>query len=257
MARISYVKAVNTMGRDKMLIKFFAIPVLIIFIALGNIRGCSSGGDSASADDESLTVEVSFDSTLANINHGDKFLIDFDESGNPIPGDLAYGDAILITGYLYPKGTWAREDGCTEALPMCGAKFGGGPSFPDEQIGEIVCTGVFFANPFQFFIPGSPPQLGEEVGIFFLNLKFGDGTDMLELRGRTLTGFDGSHPAQFSIFGGTGVFKNATGEGLEVMIRPNRSGAFNFEIDLTGVENVSVGQLKKLISGDQDDDEDD
>jgi hypothetical protein len=159
----------------------------------------------------------------------------------------------MIMGYIYPKGTWASDQNCIDPWSgfMCGAEAGGGASF--DPIGEIVCTGNFFANPFQFFPPlsGSMPMLGEEIGIFFINLKFGeDESNMLELRGRTLTGFDGSNPAQFSVFGGTGVFKNARGEALEVMIRPNYSGAFNFEFDLSGVQNVPVGQLKKLINGD-------
>lgn len=201
------------------------------------------------AVEASSTVEISFDSTLAHVNQGDKVLFP------PAPPFIEGGDVIMITGYIYPEGTWASDALCIDPATgwMCGAEVspGGGPSFVPLVIGEIVCTGNFFANPFQFFPPGEDPQLGEEIGVFFLNLRFGaDNSNTLELRGRTLTGFDGSHPAEFSVLGGTGIFKNAKGEALEIMIRPNRSGAFNFEIDLTGVVGVKEGQLRKLISGD-------
>ena len=84
-----------------------------------------------------------------------------------------------------------------------------------------------------------------------LYVKFGDdNSNTLELRGRTITGVDGSNPAKFSVLGGTGVFKNAKGEALEIMIRPNNSGAFNFELDFSELRNVPVGKLKKLINGD-------
>jgi hypothetical protein len=44
---------------------------------------------------DSLIVEVSFDRTLANVNHGAKQL----------QPPLAYGDVILIRAYVYPEGT--------------------------------------------------------------------------------------------------------------------------------------------------------
>jgi len=164
---------------------------------------------------------------------------------------IAYGDVIIITGYIYPDGTWASNPDCIDEMTefMCGAEPppGGGPSF--DPIGEVVCTGNFFANPFQFFPPNGQPN-GQEIGLFFLNVKFGDdNSNMLELRGRTLAGFDGSNPAQFSVLGGTGIFKKATGEALEIMIRPNYSGAFNFQLDLSGLQNIPQGQLKQLING--------
>jgi hypothetical protein len=199
---------------------------------------------------ESQIIEVSFDSTRADINHGTKVLVPPDPL-NPI----AYGDVNIITGYIYPDGTWASasDPDCIDETTgfMCGAEPppGGGPSF--VPIGEVVCTGNFFANPFQFFPPGQLPVLGEEIGLFFLNVKFGDdSSNMLELRGRTLTGFDGSNPAQFSVLGGTGIFKKATGEALEIMIRPNNSGAFNFQLDLSGLRNVPQDKLMQLINGD-------
>ena len=193
-----------------------------------------------------LTVEISFDSTFARVNHGDKELL------AATPPFIERGDNIMIQGYIYPGGTWATEEGCPgdPALPMCGAESGGGATFPAAVIGEIVCTGHFFDNPFGFFPPasGDTPQLGEEIGVFFLHLRFGsDNSNTLELRGRTITGFDGSHPAEFAVLGGTGIFKKARGEALEIMIRPNRSLAFNFEINLSGVKGVRKGALRKLI----------
>ena len=180
-----------------------------------------------------LVVELSFDATLANVNHGSKAL-------SP---PLNYGDAILIRGYLYPQGTW-DANGCADR--NCGANPGGGPEYPGDQIGVITCTGNFTSDPFAAF-GQSPVPFGQEVGLFFLNLTFGDGSNMLELRGRTLLGFDGSHPAPFSITGGTGIFKKARGEALEIMIRPNDSGAFNFVIDFTGLRDVPRWKVKNLI----------
>ena len=87
-----------------------------------------------------LTVEVSFDGTLANINHGDKSLAP--------PPPLAYGDATLIRGYVYPEGTWAAN-GCGDR--NCGAYLVGGPEYPDDQIGVITCTGSFTSDPFAAF----------------------------------------------------------------------------------------------------------
>ena len=181
-----------------------------------------------------LIVELSFDRNLANLNHGAK----------PLAPPLEYGDAILIRGYLYPEGTWAAN-GCAER--NCGANPSGGPEYPNDQIGVITCTGNFTSDPFTAFMQG---KFGQEVGLFFLNLTFGDGTNMLELRGRTLLGFDGSNPAPFSVMGGTGIFSRARGEALEIMIRPNASGAFNFIIDLSNLINVRRGLLNNLIAGD-------
>lgn len=194
---------------------------------------------------QASVIEVSFDRELAVINHGAKEL-----SPATGPKAITRGDVIVIGGYVYPEGTWGD---CIDPLTgvMCGAEPGGGPSFPEAIIGELLCTGYFFANPFQFFQPPPDgPQLGEEVGIFFLNIKF-DEDNMLELRGRTLTGLEGigTHPAKFSALGGSGMFKNAKGDALEIMIAPNTSGAFNFRIDLGGLIGVNMSELNDLIDG--------
>jgi hypothetical protein len=219
------------MGVSKVSAIFFS--VVCVFGAVGLIHSEESTGTVFSFDP--LTVELSFDGTLANVNHGDKLLAP----------PLNYGDAILIRGYLYPEGTWAAN-GCVDR--NCGANPGGGPEYHREQIGVITCTGNFTSDPFAAF-GQSPVPFGQEVGLFFLNLNFGDGSNMLELRGRTLLGFDGSHPAPFSITGGTGIFKNARGEALEIMIRPNGSRAFNFVIDLSGLRGVPRWQVQRLIGG--------
>jgi len=223
---------------------FLSVAIVSLVLTAFAVTGCSNA---ESQIDEFQIIEISFDSTLANVNHGEKVLFP------PAPPFIEYGDVIIITGYLYPVGTWASDPNCINPVTgsMCGAEPGGGPSFPDSTIGEIVCTGNFFFNPFQFFPQNMLPLLGEEIGVFFLNVKLGeDNSNTLELRGRTVTGFDGSNPAQFSVFGGTGIFKNAGGEALEIMIRPNNSGAFNFELDLSGLTNVPVEELKILINGD-------
>jgi hypothetical protein len=215
--------------------KRFLCLAIILFLFVGFVID-------GSPVEASSSVEISFDSTLARVNQGEKVLFP------PAEPFIGRGDVIMITGYVYPRGTWASDPNCIHPVSgwMCGAEQAGGSSF--EPIGEIVCTGHFFANPFEFFPPGENPQLGKEIGVFFLNLRFGaDNSNTLELRGRTLTGFDGSHPAKFSVFGGTGIFKKVRGEALEIMIRPNRSGAFNFEIDLSGVKGVKKGKLKTLI----------
>nr|QBK93257.1 MAG: hypothetical protein LCPAC403_03910 [Pithovirus LCPAC403] len=189
-----------------------------------------------------LIVEISFDSTLAAVNQGAKQLFP------PILPFIEYGDVIIIKGYIYSNGTWEKEPGCLDGNSMCGAQAGGGPTF--NPIGQIVCTGTFFANPFSFFPQNQLPILGEEIGLFSLNLRFGTDTkNALELRGRTITGFDGSNPALFSVLGGTGIFKYAKGQALEIMIRPNNSGAFNFVIDLDGLRGVDKYQVKRLIRG--------
>lgn len=75
------------------------------------------------------------------------------------------------------------------------------------------------------------------------------GADILSNRCLSLIQVDTSNPAQFSVLGGTGIFKNAGREALEIMTGPNRSGAFNVKIDLSGLSNVPVGDLKQLING--------
>lgn len=185
-----------------------------------------------------LILQVSFDGTLANVNHG----------GKPLAPPLNYGDVNIIRGYLYPGGTWAAN-GC--ANDDCGVNIGGGPEYPSDVIGSITCTGNFTSDPFAAFAE-IPPPFGQEVGLFFLNLTFGDGSNMLELRGRTLLGFDGSNPAPFSVLGGTGIFRRAIGEALEIMIRPNASGAFNFMVDLRKLRSVPLGALRKLVLGKED-----
>ncbi|WP_226649160.1 hypothetical protein [Microbulbifer variabilis] len=181
----------------------------------------------------SLKLEISFDRTLANVNHGAKML----------EPPINYGDVILITGYVYPKGTWIAN-GCPEL--NCGVNPSGGAEYPNDQIGTIICNGNFLNDPFVGF---QNQDYGEEVGLFNLNISFGDGENMLELRGKTLLGIYGSNPAPFSVLGGTGIFSKAAGDALEVMIIPNASGAFNFIVDLSGLRNVNPWLLKHLIDG--------
>lgn len=181
-----------------------------------------------------MVLEISFDGTLGNVNHG-----------GALAPPLDYGDVIIIRGYVYPGGTWAAN-GC--ANDDCGANAGGGAEYPSDVIGSITCTGNFTSDPFAAF-GQTPPPLGQEVGLFFLNLTFGDGENMLELRGRTLLGVEGSNPAPFSVLGGTGIFRRATGQALEIMIGANASGAFNFRVDLSQLRGIPVGALRKLAQG--------
>ena len=181
------------------------------------------------------TVDVSFNWHSARVNHGAKLLMP----------PLLPGDTIMIKGYIYPGGTLAP---CAHL--GCGALANGDPEF--TPIGEIVCTGVFLDDPFVFFqklIGGDNSVLGSEVGIFFLNMRFGEDTNnVLESRGRTLFGAGGSNPAPFAALGGTGVFSKVRAELLEIMLGPNNSGAFNFTMDLSGLRNVSTSELEALIN---------
>ena len=239
------------------IMKRYLLPLFIIGASLLPAMTTPSRTCAGKSD---LSIEISFDSASASINHEPPpslFSVTIDD-----------GSIILIRGYVYPRGTWATDPNCFTAVAtgcMCGTNpptgnpdFPNNASFPSKVIGEIACTGNFFLNPFTIIPPPNPPNcpsptsgnLGTEIGLFFLNIKFGgDDSNMLELRGRTLVGFDGSNPARFSVLGGTGIFKRAKGEALEIMIRSNFSGAFNFVIDLNEIKHVPMGKLRELISG--------
>lgn len=230
----------------KKIYMFLGIVALVFNLSTFSTSDGSCGTDVSccGTNVSDLSIEISFNSTLASINHV------------PPPSlftAIDYGSVILITGFVYPRGTWATDPNCfvPEGMGcMCGTEVDGEPSFPNSLIGRIVCTGMFFTSPFSLFagacIPPSVP--GAKIGLFFLKIRLGeDDSNTLELRGITLAGFDGSDPATFAVLGGTGIFKNAEGEALEIMIRPNFSGAFNFVIDLNGLKNVPLGKLRKLI----------
>lgn len=204
----------------------------------GELDGVSGAGKTVSSQlhrpnyPNLRKVEISFDLTTAAFNY----------TFPPMLAEpLKYGDQVFIKAYVYPEGTWAIHCPGTND---CGVNPTGGAEFPGEQIGEMICNGTFFADPFAFKVP---EDLGKEVGLFFLNIDFGEG-DVVELRGRTRVGQQGSNPAPFSVLGGTGRLKKARGQAMEAMMAPNAACiapgmcSSNFKIDLSGLVLNHLGQ---------------
>jgi len=124
----------------------------------------------------------------------------FDETPVFEDGSPAYGSEFITQGFIYPKGTLEIGDGVDAD---------GNPQFPDLVMGTWFCRGWHVGN-------GARTETGPAVitnQIFNFGEKFGAKTittDGLELA-------DIGEPVKRAITGGTGHFKRAKGEQVQIL----------------------------------------
>ncbi len=124
----------------------------------------------------------------------------FDETPVFDDGSPAYGGEFVTQGFIYPKGTLEMGDGVDAE---------GNPQFPDLVIGTWFCRGWHVGN-------GARTETGPVVvtnQIFNFGEKFGAKTittDGVELA-------DIGEPVKRAITGGTGRFRRAKGEQVQIL----------------------------------------
>jgi hypothetical protein len=127
----------------------------------------------------------------------------------PLAGAPAFGNAFVTRGYLYPEGTLNGSDGVNPD---------GSPEFPDEVIGEWLCSGYFIGED----------GMGTTEGAMVYSTQtfsFGDdpetGADTI-----VVTGYEGAvvgEEVHGAITGGTGDYATARGEAGQTLIGVNNA----------------------------------
>jgi hypothetical protein len=129
----------------------------------------------------------------------------FDETPVFKDGSPAYGGEFITQGFIYPKGTLEMGDG---------VDIEGNPQFPDLVIGTWFCRGWHIGD-------GAHTQTGPIVitnQLFNFGKKFGAKTittDGVEL-------VDKGEPVKRAITGGTGHYKHARGEQVQIFAGLNQ-----------------------------------
>jgi hypothetical protein len=109
-------------------ISIVGLIALLAVIASGAAIATSVlGGTAAEANTEVIKFDVAENVT--------KFA--FDEAPAHEDGLPAYGNPFITQGYIYPEGTLNGSNG---VLPD------GSPEFPEEVIGEWICSGWFIGD---------------------------------------------------------------------------------------------------------------
>ena len=135
----------------------------------------------------------------------------------------AYGNAFVTQGYLYPAG--AIEDGA-------GVNADGSPTHPELVVGTWTCEGHFLGD-------GARTETGAWVvskQIFDLGDRPGDETivtDGVELVDHEVEG-------RRAIVGGTGEYRAATGEAVQVLHGHNDSEGVQLTVTLDVVRPASA-----------------
>lgn len=143
----------------------------------------------------------------------------FDEEPVHDDGLPAYGNSFVTQGYIYPHGTLDDGNG---VLPN------GEPEFPDEVIGEWTCRGWFVGD-------GAHTETGPWV-ITTQLYNFGDepGSETLVTEGYELS--DVNVTIQRAITGGTGPYKQASGEANQRLLGFNAAEGVNLRFELEVVK---------------------
>lgn len=124
----------------------------------------------------------------------------FDETPVFKDGSPAYGGEFVTQGFIYPKGTLEMGEGVDAD---------GNPQFPDLVIGTWFCRGWHIGD-------GAHTQTGPVVitnQLFNFGEKFGtktittDGVELVDI----------GEPIKRAITGGTGVYKRARGEQVQIL----------------------------------------
>ncbi len=175
---------------------------LVGFTGLAATTGFSQGGARGSVLPQ--RVDVAMDGASFS------FEGDVNEAGFP-----AVGTPFIISGYVYPGGTFARYGALSGVNPD------GSPEFPDEVIGTWTCRG--------WHLQDGDAVTGPVVAttqVFDLD-PAAPGAVTIVTDGLELADFD--VPFRRAITGGTGPFAGLTGQVRQVYVGNglNASGGFN------------------------------
>ncbi|WP_299971452.1 hypothetical protein [uncultured Roseobacter sp.] len=136
-------------------------------------------------------------------------------------GMPAYGNAFVTQGYIYEDGT--LDSGVEGTLAD------GSPAFPDRVIGTWTCDGYFVGD-------GARTATGAMV-ITRQVFQFDNG-DILINQGAELADIDVE--AQRVITGGTGAFKNVSGEMTQVLLGMTDGYGVRLLIEVEPEEHASL-----------------
>ena len=154
---------------------------------------------------------------------GPKFV--FDETPLLASGFPAYGNAFVTQGYIYPNGTLDGHNGVATD---------GSPEFPDQVIGEWTCRGYFIGNGAE--TATGPWVITTQHYDFYKHRGYAENKQSTKLNlvsdGYELVDID--VPGKRAITGGTGRFKRAKGQAVQVLLdsRTNRGQPFGVILDL-------------------------
>jgi hypothetical protein len=157
----------------------------------------------ALAETKVIEFDVAEDATRFAFDE-DQFVF---EDGLP-----AYGNHFVTQGYIYPPGTLTASTGVFE---------NGDPEFPDLVIGEWTCRGVFIGD-------GAKTVSGPWV----ITTQFYDLGDGHTVASEGLELADIGVAIARGITGGTGPFKNATGEAVQTLLGFNLTEGVNLRFKL-------------------------
>lgn len=130
----------------------------------------------------------------------------FDEAPVDDNGMPAYGNPFVTQGYIYPEGTLDGNNG---------VQSDGKPEFPEQVIGQWICRGWFIGD-------GAATETGPWVITHQLyNFSDQPGRKTLMSDGYELA--EPNVPIQRAIVGGTGPYKEASGQAVQTLLGFNQS----------------------------------
>lgn len=199
----------------------FAVA-LLVGLSLTFFMGGTAGAQSQEEEEATpytVTFDIAEDGTRFSPDEGPVF----EEDGMP-----AYGAAFVTQGYIYPEGTLTcgpAEDAEENAHPVCdGVLPDGSPEFPDLVLGEWTCWGYHIGD-------GAHTETGPIVATTQM-YSFGDepGAEMITTAGYELVDFNVL--VKRSVTGGTGLYRDATGEQSQELLGLNNSDLATFGVSL-------------------------
>jgi hypothetical protein len=186
------------------------ITLLVALLALAAAAPTAYAGLADRGRTETLAFDVAEDMTRFKFDQD----VVFDDG---MPAD---GSAFITRGYLYPAGTLT----CDAEGACDGVNADGSPQYPDKVIGEWICQGYMINEAAhtksgvwvfstQFF------QLGTEPGAETVVTQGYERADLGVAISRATTG-------------GTGTFKDARGQGEQMMLGLNASEGVALRVQL-------------------------
>lgn len=159
------------------------VALVIVLLAFGAAIASAQSDEAAHV----MQVEVAED--------GNRFI--FDDLNLHDDGMPAYGSAFVTQGYIYPEGTLSGTNGVLAD---------GTPEFPDLVLGEWTCYGWMIGD-------GAHTATGEWV-VSTQIYQFNDGSTVIT-NGFEIADFEA--PVTRAISGGTGEYRSASGEMVQVL----------------------------------------
>lgn len=183
--------------------------VALSSLVLATIAVAAETTSAALADTKIIKFDVAEDATRFAF---DKEQFVFEEGPGKADNLPAYGNQFVTQGYIYPPGTLNGGNGVFE---------NGDPEFPDLVIGEWTCRGVFIGD-------GAKTVTGPIV----ITTQFYDLGDGHTVTSEGLELADVGRAIARGITGGTGPFKNATGEAVQRLLGFNVTTGVNLRFRL-------------------------